>query len=112
MEELPVTLNSSNVLVLGYGRLGKVLAKMLSDWVRRCMSQQGNIRHSVAESYGIKPVYINELKNTADMDLIINTIPSRILDCEKLEMIGKDCLVIDLASKPGGVDFDKAKLIG
>ena len=48
----------------------------------------------------------------ADMDLIINTIPSRILDHEKLEMIGKECLVIDLASKPGGVDFDKAKLIG
>lgn len=30
MEELPITLNGSNVLVLGYGRLGKVLAKMLS----------------------------------------------------------------------------------
>lgn len=114
MEELPVTLNSSNVLVLGYGRLGKVLAKMLSGLgaeVHVAARKYSDI--AWLKAYGIKPVYINELKKyLADMDLIINTIPSRILDCEKLEMIGKDCLVIDLASKPGGVDFDKAKLIG
>ena len=29
-----------------------------------------------------------------------------------LEKINKDCLIIDLASKPGGVDFDKAKELG
>jgi len=114
MEELPITLNGSRVLVLGYGRLGKVLAKMLSGLgsevyvaARKCSDI------AWLKAYGIKSVYINELnKYLSDMDLIINTIPSRILDHEKLELIGKECLVIDLASKPGGVDFDKAKLIG
>jgi len=114
MEELPITLNGSRVLVLGYGRLGKVLAKMLSGLgsevyvaARKCSDI------AWLKAYGIRPVYINELsKYLAEMDLIINTIPSRILDYEKLELIGKECLVIDLASKPGGVDFDKAKLIG
>ena len=48
----------------------------------------------------------------ADMDLIINTIPDKVLDQAKLELIEKESLVIDLASKPGGVDFEKAGQIG
>ena len=114
MEELPITLNGSSVLILGYGRLGKVLARMLSGLgseVYVAARKYSDI--AWLKAYGIKAVYINELsKYLAEMDLIINTIPSKILDHEKLEMIGKECLVIDLASKPGGVDFDKAKMIG
>ena len=45
-------------------------------------------------------------------DAIFNTIPSIILDESKLKLLNKDCLIIDLASKPGGVDFDKAKELG
>ena len=32
-----------------------------------------------------------------------------ILDKKRLERVRKDCIIIDLASKPGGVDFDAAK---
>jgi len=114
MEELPITLNGSNVLILGYGRLGKVLANMLTGLgseVYVATRKYPDI--AWLKAYGIKPVYMDDLdKYLAGMDLIINTIPSRILDQEKLELIGKESLVIDLASKPGGVDFDKAKMIG
>ena len=65
------------------------------------------------KTYGYKPVYISELRNyIAAMDIIFNTIPCRILDYEMLQMVGKDCLIIDLASKPGGVDFERAKMLG
>jgi dipicolinate synthase subunit A len=39
-------------------------------------------------------------------------VPAVILDEEKLAKLGRDCLVIDLASKPGGVDFETAKNLG
>jgi dipicolinate synthase subunit A len=65
------------------------------------------------KAYGIKPVYINDLnKHLGGMDVIFNTIPSRILDSARLETAGRECLIIDLASKPGGVDFDHAKMLG
>ena len=114
MEELPITLNGSNVLVLGYGRLGKVLAKMLSgigSEVYVATRKYSDI--AWLKAYGIKPVYMADLNRyLAGMELIINTIPGRVLDHGKLQLIGQECLVIDLASKPGGVDFEKAKQIG
>ena len=45
-------------------------------------------------------------------DFIFNTIPAVILDGAKLNRIKKECLIIDLASKPGGVDFITARSMG
>lgn len=114
MEELPITLSGSKTLVMGYGRVGKTLSKMLSG-IGAEVYVEARKYQDIAwiKTYGYKPVYISELKNyIAVMDVIFNTIPSRILDYEMLQMVGKDCLVIDLASKPGGVDFEKAKSLG
>ena len=41
-------------------------------------------------------------------NFIFNTVPSLILDRKRLEAIGKDSLIIDLASLPGGVDDSAA----
>jgi dipicolinate synthase subunit A len=38
-------------------------------------------------------------------DIVYNTIPSLILDSYRLNLVRRDCLIIDLASRPGGVDF-------
>lgn len=114
MEELPITLNGSKTLVLGYGRLGKVLARMLSGIGAEVYVEARKYSDMAwLKAYGINSVYINELdKFLPSMDVIFNTIPSRILDSERLDKIGKDCLVMDLASKPGGVDFERAKVLG
>jgi len=62
------------------------------------------------ESYGYKPVFITELESYIDRaNVIFNTIPSIVLDENLLRKVNKDCLLIDLASKPGGIDFEKAK---
>ena len=37
-------------------------------------------------------------------DLILNTVPARILEEETLRDLKPGCLVLDLASKPGGAD--------
>jgi len=114
MEELPITLNGSKVLVLGYGRLGKTLSKMLGG-IGADVFVEARKYSDIAwiKAYGHKPVNINDLSSViSSMDLIYNTIPHKILDSEMLEQVGKECLVIDLASKPGGVDFERAKVLG
>ena len=47
--------------------------------------------------------------NLAEYDIIINTVPHLILNSEKMEYVRKDCLLIDLASNPGGIDKRAAK---
>ena len=44
--------------------------------------------------------------------MIFNTVPAVILNEKCLNQIKNDALIIDLASKPGGVDFDTAGKLG
>ena len=62
---------------------------------------------------GYNGTNINEIgENLAKYDIIVNTVPKQILTKENLKYIKKDALIIDLASKPGGVDFEEAKRLG
>jgi dipicolinate synthase subunit A len=114
MEELPITLHDSNTLILGFGRTGKTLAKMLAG-IGSNVYVEARKYSDIAwiRSYGYNPVLINELTNyISGMDVIFNTIPHTIFTADLLSKVGKDCLIIDLASKPGGIDFNKAKEMG
>jgi dipicolinate synthase subunit A len=65
------------------------------------------------KSYGYKPVLLSDVgKYLPSMDVIFNTIPYVLLDESLLRQLKNDTLIIDLASKPGGVDFEKAKQLG
>lgn len=114
MEETPFTLHQSKVLILGFGRIGKMLAKMLSG-IGANVAVEARKYSDIAwiRSYGYKPLMLNELgQYISEMDIIFNTIPHIILDTDLLSKVKKDVLIIDLASKPGGVNFEKAKEMG
>ena len=114
MEEMPITIHNSNCLVLGYGRIGKILSKMLYGLGAK-VTVEARKHKDIAwiKSYGYNAVHINDLSEViGEADVIFNTIPSVVLNMELLSLIKKDCLVIDLASKPGGIDFEQAKNLG
>ena len=68
---------------------------------------------AMIEGHGYEPLPLDNLKDHIhEFDIIFNTIPSLILDDEILAKVKKDALIIDLASKPGGIDFDAAKSYG
>lgn len=114
MEEMPITLHGSNALVMGYGRVGKVLAKMLCGLgAKTFVGARKYSDIAWINIYGCKPILINEIeKYLPCMDVIFNSIPAMMLDENRLSKLKKDCFIIDLASKPGGVDFEKAKALG
>lgn len=114
LSEMPITLHSCNALILGYGRIGKILAKMLSGFDAN-VTVAARRYESLAwiDSMGYIPVNICNIQDDIHKyDVIFNTIPSIILDKQLLRNINKKCLIIDLASKPGGVDFDMAQQLG
>lgn len=114
MEETQRTIHGSDILILGFGRIGKVLAKMLEGIGANvhCEARK-NIDLAWIKAYGYSPVHLNELdKKLPKYDIIINTIPEMILDDKKLQKVKQQCLIIDLASNPGGVDRIIAKKMG
>ena len=114
MEETPITIHDSNCLILGFGRIGKVLSKMLRGIGAEVSVEARNYSDLAwIKSYGYMPIHLDELGSyLGKFDIIFNTIPSLILNTYMLQKLKKDCFVIDLASKPGGVDFDAAKQLG
>ncbi len=114
MEETQRTVHGSDVLIMGFGRISKMLAKML-DGIGANVYCETRRNDSVAwiKAYGYKPIKLEKLKqNLNKFDIIINTIPVTILNEEELKMLKKDCLIIDLASDPGGINRKVAKQLG
>ena len=111
MEETQRTVHGSNVLVMGFGRIGKVLAKMLDGIGAKVYCEARKDEDiSWIKAYGYNPIHLNDLNNElGKFDIIINTIPFQILDEERLNLVNKDVVLIDLASNPGGVDRKVAK---
>ncbi|MBQ8786791.1 MAG: dipicolinate synthase subunit DpsA [Oscillospiraceae bacterium] len=114
MEELATTLSGRKVLILGAGRIAKVLIDMLKGFhTEITVAARKYSDLAWAKVYGCNAVHIGStddaLKNS---DVIFNTVPAVILDERKLKLIGENSIVIDLASKPGGVDFDTAGNLG
>ena len=110
IEETNFTIHSSNVLILGFGKIGKVLAKILNAMGAKVFCEARK-KEDLAwiETYGYEKVPLNELdKYLGKFDIVFNTIPNIVLDIAKLKLLKKEVLIIDLASKPGGVDREAA----
>lgn len=114
MEYTETTIHGSNVLVLGFGRCGKILADKLKGLNANVFCEARNkkdLAHIKALGYNV--VELNNMEAVLkDMDVIFSTIPAKILDKEKLKHIKKDAVIIDLASAPGSVDYDECVNLG
>lgn len=114
MEETTCTLCGLKVLVLGFGRVGKTLCdKLCKMGVEVYCEARKEEDLAWIKAYGYKTIRLEDIeKNICKMDIIFNTIPSKILDKNKLVLMNKETLIVDLASLPGGVDYDAAKKLG
>lgn len=114
MELTNETIHGANILVLGFGRVAKILAdklKGLNANVFCAARSKKDLAHIKALGYNV--VDINQMGDCLDkMDVIFNTVPTLILGEKKLKLLNTDSVIIDLASSPGGVDFEKAKELG
>lgn len=111
MNKLPITIYGSKCLVTGYGRVSKALINVLTALrakVTVVARKYGDL--AWAKIYGCETELINNLDFAVkDKDIIFNTVPYPIIDEHILSNIRKDCLIIELASKPGGFDLNKAE---
>ena len=114
MEELATTISGQRVLITGFGRIGRVLAATLHSLGAKVTAAARKYSDLAwAEVSGCETVHMSELCSVlSETDLIFNTVPSMIFDKEKLGQLSSDALIIDLASKPGGVDFNAAGELG
>ena len=112
IENTTYTLWKSKVLVIGYGRVGKILAdrlKNLGCFVTVSARNPKDFAH--LDALGFNYINTESLnKNYLDYDIIFNTVDFEVLNDNTL----KNCpcnLIIDLSSK-GGFNLETAKKCG
>ena len=116
IEETEFTINGSKCLILGFGRIGKLLTKSLKSLNAKvyCVARKEKDLAWI-KAYGYNGINLKDLdqKLNNKYDIIFNTVPNVILDRKRLEIIKKsNPLIIELASKPWGVDFEEASKLG
>ena len=113
-------LHGQEILVVGFGRCAEVLADKLKGMSAKVtvMARREDAR-SRAWTFGNQTLEFDETEELGKFHYIFNTVPSPIITREWIDRLNRYCCIIDIASKPGGTDFDycsqkgiRAKLCG
>jgi dipicolinate synthase subunit A len=114
MESLPITIHGSQSWVLGFGRVGKTLARMLQGLgavTTVCARNPADFAR--ISEMGFKGVSYEQMTGSIkEAEIIFNTVPTMILDQKVLTYCNQEVLILDLASAPGGTDFQAAEKLG
>ncbi|MBR1393567.1 MAG: NAD(P)-binding domain-containing protein [Ruminococcus sp.] len=114
MQEQAQTVFGSSVLAIGFGNVGRAVARLFSAVGAKvsCAVRRPDAA-AEAESEGFAPVVMSQLaESISRFDTVINTAPALVIDEPLLKNMKPKALIIDLASRPGGVDKAAAEALG
>ena len=108
------TLWGSAVLLLGFGPVGQAVGTRLAALgAQVTVAARRPAQRAQAESLGMQGAELARLARLAPaFDTVVNTIPAQVLTAPVLARLRPGSLIVDLASRPGGTDFDAAARCG
>ncbi len=111
LEHIDFALPLGSFAITGYGRVGRETAELLKKLSCNvtvfARSEEALTKSSLQ---GCNAKKLCELSSQADkFDIIINTVPHRIIDADTLKNLKPDCKIIELASAPFGVKPEEAE---
>lgn len=108
------TIYNSNIVVLGYGNIGKPLVYVLNhlganlkvgvkeyeDYIALFKSRIGAFDTSITSDME---------DNIINADIIINTVPKHVIPTTIIDRINDNCYILDISSPPYGFDKNDVK---
>lgn len=109
-----VSIEGQSVLITGFGHCAKHIAKKLTALgAKVTVLARSEAAREEASVLGYEAYDFPCGKCIASqINTLINTVPALVVTKEILERLPKDAIVLDIASKPGGVDFRAARELG
>ena len=103
LQQLPITLFGCSVLVIGWGRIGKCLASLLRQMgAYVTVAARKETDRAMILALGYDAMEIGQRNySLIGYQVIFNTVPVMVLPADSLPYCRPDCILIDLASKPG-----------
>lgn len=99
------------ILVTGYGCCGEKIARVFSKMGAEVFvaARREEVRERI-ERDGFLPIRFSDMERMiGDMTTVINTVPAMVVTENCIRRMQSDACIIDIASNPGGCDFEAAK---
>lgn len=105
LRELQRTVSGAEILVIGWGRIGRFLAaKLQALGANVTVSARREGQWAEIESLGLRPEETGHYHHgLEEYDVVYNTVPHPVLSSKQGARLKPDCLLIELASLPGGL---------
>ena len=111
MNKIPFSLRKTKILVIGYGRIGKELTRLLRSF-EADVTVAARREESRSEA-GTNSIEISRIQSAVSKySLILNTVPNAVILESGLLHIKNTTFLFELASKPYGFDMERAKSLG
>lgn len=112
LNETEKLLRETKILISGYGKTGRAICEILSSNKAKLavLVRRAEYRSELREK-GIDAFDYCEENVGEDYDYIINTVASKVVDAHILSALGKNGKILEIASKPYGIDFEAAELM-
>ena len=110
MSQFDISLFKKKILIVGYGRIGKILSNLLKNMnndITVCARNSKDLCWASLNNFNT--FNTNDIAENLNFDIIFNTVPAIIFTEKILNLLDPKTYIIDLASTPGGVDFKTAK---
>lgn len=114
LEKLPVTVWGLKAAVTGYGRVGYYTCRILSALgAELTVFARSKTQLAKAQTAGFSAESLECIsEKAADFDIIINTVPAPVISEEAISRTKEDCVMIETASAPYGIDFSAVQKHG
>jgi len=114
MESTPFTIFGSRSLVVGFGRTGRAVALLLKGLMSEVsVAARSELDQARIWAAGHRPVeWASLAQAVSESDIIFNTVPAPVLTRAVLSGAPRHAVIIDVASAPGGTDFEAARELG
>jgi dipicolinate synthase subunit A len=114
VERTEFTIHRSRVVQVGQGAIGALVTRtLLGLGARVHVAARNAEQRAAAFASGAD---IGDLDGLAavlpEADIVLSTVPARVLERPQLERIRPATLIIDMSAPPGGVDWEVAKELG
>ncbi|SDI77735.1 dipicolinate synthase subunit DpsA [Propionivibrio dicarboxylicus] len=109
LNQIEFTLAGSDILVAGYGKVGRIVAQRLNALDARVAVYSADPRERARIPASLRST---DLADLSVYRIVINTIPARVFDAGNLPTLDRSALLLDVSSFPGGVDSSFAAKTG
>lgn len=102
-------IENSSCLLIGYGFCGKAIARELAEYNASVdiMVRRESLKNEIMEAgFGYVPLNGYDKVCMEKYSYVFNTVPALILDDRLLSRLSHNVMIFDIASAPGGCDFE------